>query len=93
MEKSENKRPKEIITNKKFQKKVVRELPKDAIQQQQDLQRGLKVLHQVYDLGYIKKVTDDEIEIVFDHYGSKKFMVDYCLTNGMLRFAEGVSQT
>lgn len=93
VEKSENKRPKEIITNKKFQKKVVRELPKDAIQQQQDLQRGLKVLHQVYDLGYIKKVTDDEIEIVFDHYGSKKFMVDYCLTNGMLRFAEGVSQT
>lgn len=93
IEKNENKRPKEIITNKKFQKKAVRELPKDAIQQRQDLQRGVKVLHQVYEQGYIKRVTEEEIEIVFDHYGSKKFMVEYCLTNGMLRFAEGVSQT
>lgn len=78
-------RPKSMVTNKAFQTKKVRDIPKDAIQNRSELQRGTVVLHQVYEKGFVKKIDGDEIEIMFDHYGSKKFMIDFCLQQGMLR--------
>ncbi|MBQ0138643.1 MAG: ATP-dependent helicase [Kurthia sp.] len=78
-------RPKSIITNKAYQQKKVRDIPKDAIQDRNDLQRGTIVLHQVYERGFVKKIEGDEIEIMFDHYGAKKFMIDFCLQQSMLR--------
>lgn len=78
-------RPKSVVTNKNYQTKKARDIPKDAIQNSQELQRGTIVIHQVYDKGYVKQISKDEIEIIFDHYGSKKFMLDFCLKQGMLR--------
>ncbi|GEK35058.1 ATP-dependent helicase [Kurthia sibirica] len=78
-------RSKSVVTNKSYQTKKVRDIPKDAIKSRDELQRGTVVLHQVYDQGYVKQINDEEIEIIFDHYGAKKFMLEFCLKQGMLR--------
>lgn len=78
-------RAKATLTNKAYQQKKVRDIPEDAIKDARDLQRGTLVQHKVYEQGFVKKVDGNEIEIMFDHYGIKKFMVDFCLQQGMLR--------
>ena len=45
----------------------------------------MEIEHHLYSKGYIKKINGNEIELVFEHYGTKKFMIDFCLQKGMLR--------
>lgn len=81
---------KAVVTNKAYQqKKVARDIPDDAITKRSDLHRGMEVEHHLYSKGYIKRVSGDEIELVFDHYGTKQFMIDFCLQKGLLRHVQG----
>lgn len=77
---------KAVVTNKSYQqKKVARDIPEDAITERSDLHRGMEIEHHLYSKGYIKRINGNEIELVFEHYGTKQFMIDFCLQKGMLR--------
>lgn len=80
---------KNVVTNKAYQqRKVVKDIPKNAITERSELQRGTKLIHRLYNKGYVKKIDQHEIEIVFEQYGTKRFMLDHCLQNGLLRTEE-----
>lgn len=77
---------KAVVTNKSYQQnKVARDIPENAITERSDLHRGMEIEHHLYSKGYIKRIHDNEIELVFEHYGTKQFMIDFCLQKGMLR--------
>lgn len=81
---------KAVVTNKVYQQqKKVRDVPEDAITDRDELSRGTEVIHRTYNKGYVKTIRNDEIELVFEHYGTKRFMVDHCLQNGLLRRVGG----
>lgn len=81
---------KSVVTNKAYQqKKKVRDLPEDAITDRRELSRGTEVIHRLYHKGYVKTMNADEIELVFEQHGTKRFMLDHCLQNGLLRRVGG----